>query len=75
MGVSRPTADVTVVGQYRGFNPVAHAGHAGVYLTRACAATSTMLRRCRAGEAGVVISRYDRVGERTRGADGLRRDV
>jgi hypothetical protein len=46
-----------------GFNPVAHAGHAGVYLTRACASTSTVLRRCRAGEAGVVISRYDRVGE------------
>ena len=46
-----------------GFNPVAHAGHAGVYLTRVCAATSTVLRRCRAGEAGVVISRYDRVGE------------
>jgi hypothetical protein len=47
-----------------GFNPVAHAGHAGVYLTRVCAATSTVLRRCRAGEAGVVISRYDQVGER-----------
>src|SRR4030095_14151157 len=46
-----------------GFNPVAHAGHAGVYLTRVCAATSTVLRRCRAGEAGAVISRYDRVGE------------
>ena len=45
-----------------GFNPVAHAGHAGVYLTRVCAATSTVLRRCRPGEAGVVISRYDRVG-------------
>jgi hypothetical protein len=45
-----------------GFNPVAHAGHAGVYLTRVCAATPTVLRRCRAGEAGVVISRYDRVG-------------
>ncbi len=46
-----------------GFNPVAHAGHAGVYLTRVCAATSTVLRRCRPGEPGVVISRYDRVGE------------
>ena len=46
-----------------GFNPVAHAGHTGVYLTRVCAATSTVLRRCRAEEAGVVISRYDRVGE------------
>jgi len=39
------------------------AGHIGVYLSRVCAATPTVLRRCQAGEAGVVISRYNRVGD------------
>lgn len=42
------------------FNPT---GHAGVYLTRVCAETPTVLRRCHGGEAGAVVSRYNRVGE------------
>ena len=42
------------------FNPT---GHVGVYLTRICAETATVLRRCRDGEAGAVVSRYNRVGE------------
>jgi hypothetical protein len=33
-------------------------GHAAVYLSRVCAETPTLLRRCGPGEAGVVISRY-----------------
>jgi hypothetical protein len=33
-------------------------GHAAVYLSRICAETPTLLRRCRPGEPGVVISRY-----------------
>lgn len=33
-------------------------GHAAVYLSRVCADTPTHLRRCDAGETGVVISRY-----------------
>jgi hypothetical protein len=33
-------------------------GHSAVYLSRVCADTPTELRRCRAGETGVVISRY-----------------
>jgi hypothetical protein len=33
-------------------------GHSAVYLSRVCAATPVRLRRCRAGELGVVISRY-----------------
>ena len=33
-----------------------------MYLTRVCAASPVVLRRCRAGEHGVVISRYDRIG-------------
>lgn len=33
-------------------------GHAAVYLSRVCADTPTILRRCEPGENGVVISRY-----------------
>lgn len=33
-------------------------GHAAVYLSRVCAETPTLLRRCGPGEQGVVISRY-----------------
>lgn len=33
-------------------------GHAAVYLSRVCAESPTVLRPCRAGETGVVISRY-----------------
>lgn len=46
-------------GTFGGMNPT---GHAAVYLSRVCAATPTSLRRCNAGETGVVISRYHRVG-------------
>jgi hypothetical protein len=36
-------------------------GHAAVYLSGVCAETPVVLRPCRPGEAGVVISRYDGV--------------
>ncbi len=36
-------------------------GHAALYMTRICAASPTVLRRCQPGEAGAVISRYHRV--------------
>jgi hypothetical protein len=39
-------------------------GHAAVYLSRVCADSPTQLRRCRAGETGVVISRYHGVAGR-----------
>ena len=45
-------------GRFGSFNPT---GHAAVYLTRICAASPTVLRRCVAGETGVVISRYHRI--------------
>lgn len=35
------------------------AGHSAIYLDRVCAETPLVLRECRAGELGVVISRYD----------------
>jgi hypothetical protein len=34
-------------------------GHAAVYLTRICAESPVVLRRCAPGELGAVISRYD----------------
>src|SRR5664280_2877553 len=45
-------------GKFGYMNPT---GHAAVYLTRVCAASPTLLRRCEAGEAGVVISRYHKI--------------
>jgi hypothetical protein len=45
-------------GEFGAMNPT---GHAAVYLSHVCAATSVSLRQCREGEQGVVISRYDRV--------------
>jgi hypothetical protein len=47
-------------GKYGYMNPT---GHAAIYLTRVCAASPTLLRRCETGEAGVVISRYHRIAE------------
>lgn len=46
-------------GAFGGMNPT---GHAAVYLSRVCAETPVLLRRCRPGETGVVLSRYHRVG-------------
>jgi hypothetical protein len=45
-------------GTFGKYNPT---GHAAVYLTGICAASPTQLRRCEAGEAGVVISRYHKI--------------
>ncbi len=57
-------ADITVLLEepYSYDGALAGTGHTAVYLTRVCAASPVVLRRCRAGEHGVVISRYDRIG-------------
>jgi len=47
---------------FGGFGHMNPTGHAAVYLSRVCAATPTLLRRCEPGELGVVISRYHRIG-------------
>jgi hypothetical protein len=56
-------ADVTVLLEepfsYDG--AFAGTGHTAIYLTRICAASPTLLRRCNSGEFGVVISRYNRI--------------
>src|SRR5262249_922586 len=36
-------------------------GHAAVYLSSICADSPTRLRRCHAGELGIVLSRYHRI--------------
>jgi len=45
-------------GMFGDMNPT---GHSAIYLSRVCAASPTVLRRCEPGEDGVVISRYHRI--------------
>ena len=48
---------------YGKLNLFESAGHAAIYLDHVCAETPLKLRTCRAGELGVVISRYDGIGK------------
>lgn len=59
----RARADIAVLLEepYSYDGAFAGTGHAAVYLTRVCAASPTMLRRCQPGESGVVLSRYHRI--------------
>jgi hypothetical protein len=61
---SRAQASVTVLLEepYSYDGALAGTGHTAVYLPRVCAETPVVLRRCRPGEHGAVISRYARVG-------------
>src|SRR6185312_5981335 len=45
-------------GRFGAINPT---GHAAIYLNHVCADSPTRLRVCRAGEPGVVISRYHKI--------------
>src|SRR6266853_2831670 len=56
-------ADVTVLLEepYSYDGAFAGTGHTAVYLTRVCAASPTLLRRCKTEEPGVVLSRYNRI--------------
>jgi hypothetical protein len=47
---------------YGAFGGMTPTGHAAIYLTRVCAETPVILRRCEPEETGVVISRYHKVG-------------
>jgi len=62
--VPRAQAGVTVFLEepYSYDGALAGTGHTAVYLPRVCAETPVLLRRCRPGEHGAVISRYARVG-------------
>ncbi len=48
-------------GKFGALNPT---GHAAVYLSHICADSPTVLRLCRPGESGVVISRYNGIAGR-----------
>jgi hypothetical protein len=63
-GVALAHADAALLLEepYGGFGEMNPTGHAAVYLSRVCAASPTMLRRCAPGETGVVISRYYKIG-------------
>src|ERR1700730_10901451 len=56
-------ADVTVLLEepYSYDGAFAGTGHTAVYLTRVCADSPTLLRRCKPEEPGVVLSRYNRI--------------
>ena len=56
-------ADVTLLLEepYSYDGTFAGTGHAAVYLSRVCAESPTLLRRCNPGEQGVVISRYHHI--------------
>jgi hypothetical protein len=63
LGFGRAQASVSLLleepfGAFGSFNPT---GHAAIYLNNVCADAPTHLRLCRAGEMGVVISRYHHV--------------
>ncbi len=47
---------------YGAFGGLTPTGHAAIYLSRVCAETPVVLRRCGPDEPGVVLSRYHRVG-------------
>ena len=61
----RAQADVTVLLEepYSYDGALAGTGHSAVYLTRVCAESPALLRRCQPGESGVVLSRYHRLSE------------
>jgi hypothetical protein len=59
----RANADATILLEepYSYDGALAGTGHTALYLTRVCAASPAVLRRCQPGEPGVVISRYHRI--------------
>lgn len=60
--MARSDATLFVQEPYGLFGAINPTGHASVYLSRVCAEASVVLKRCAAGEFGVVISRYYKIG-------------
>jgi hypothetical protein len=60
-GMARPAVTLLLEEPYGTFGGMNPTGHAAVYLSHVCAASTTSLRRCNEGEQGVVISRYHRI--------------
>ena len=61
-GLARASATLLLEEPYGKLGFFTATGHAAVYLSGVCAATPLVLRPCRGGELGAVISRYDGVG-------------
>jgi hypothetical protein len=61
LAIAHARADVTLFLEepYSYDSAFGGTGHAAVYLSRVCAESPLVLRRCAPGEFGVVISRYD----------------
>lgn len=61
LAIAHAHADVTLLLEepYSYDGVFAGTGHAAVYLSRVCAESPLVLRRCAPGEFGAVISRYD----------------
>jgi hypothetical protein len=62
-GTARAAIAVLLEQPYGRLNLVDPGGHSAVYLNHVCADGPLKLRACRAGELGVVLSRYDGIGE------------
>jgi len=62
-GPARGAVAVLLEQPYGRLNLVDPGGHSAVYLNHVCADGPLKLRACRAGELGVVLSRYDGIGE------------
>jgi hypothetical protein len=62
-GVSTARGEVALLIEepYGFFGSINPTGHSAIYMNRVCAESPVLLRRCRPGETGVVISRYSRI--------------
>jgi hypothetical protein len=61
-GAARANVGLLVEEPYGRFGGMTPTGHAAVYFSRICAESPSVVRRCREGEAGAVISRYYHMG-------------
>jgi hypothetical protein len=63
VGANTARGDVALLIEepYGFFGSINPTGHAAIYLNHVCADSPVLLRRCEAGETGVVISRYSRI--------------
>jgi hypothetical protein len=59
---ARAAVAVLLEQPYGKLNLIDPAGHTAIYLNHVCAETPLRLRACRPGEMGVVLSRYDGIG-------------
>ena len=62
-GTARASAALLLEMPYGGLGTFNPTGHAALYFDHICAATPLKLRPCEPGELGVVISRYDGIGD------------